>query len=497
MKTCAFLPVVIMSLIGAKAAFAAEYLSHPPAHPAPHVSGRAMREGPALFVDAANGDDANDGSEARPWQTVNHALKQLSAGDTLYMHGGTYYERVYCSVVGSGDKPVTIRSYPGESAVIDGGYREFFESPAEAWEPYSEGADGEFRSAGRYKNIRNVIGAFGDSMVGLQTYYHAIDLRSKDSVIKKGGKDGLPPWYCGPGIWLDRESGFIHARLAHTEGRTSGYRGKRLDYRGVTDPRKVPLVIAPFHSVPLTVDRAEHVRFQDLTVRGGGYDTVIIKYGVDVEFDNVTVHCGTYGLRARNTGPFRFHRSALYGNIPPWGTRGDNSLMTYPGRKNRRDFTRLTGHALLVTEGFAENSVYAYPHNRDWEISYSEFTDCHDGLYLGGLTGSFHHNFVANFQDDAIYISPMYWHPLQKTNFHIHDNVVTDCLIAFGMGGPHDPDGTLYIYRNVLEPVLHKVGSHGSPKKPNIVWEDPKDPENTTPPDGTDVGRAAAKESPK
>jgi hypothetical protein len=119
-------------------------------------------------------------------------------------------------------------------------------------------------------------------------------------------------------------------------------------------------------------------------IRGGGYDTVVLNRAENVEFDNCTILTGTYGIRARNTAQFRFYRSGLYGNCPPWGTRRENGLNTYNNLPNRRDIARLTGHALLVTEGFQEFSVFAFPHNQNWEISYGDFTDCHDGSISAG-----------------------------------------------------------------------------------------------------------------
>src|SRR5262245_53918019 len=99
---------------------AAEFLSHAPIRPLAEVSKRPKSDGPAKFVDAAKGDDANDGGEAKPWRTINHGLPRLEPGDTLYLRGGSYFENVYCAIAGTKEKPITIRSYPGELATIDG-----------------------------------------------------------------------------------------------------------------------------------------------------------------------------------------------------------------------------------------------------------------------------------------------------------------------------------------------------------------------------------------
>ena len=111
------------------------YRSHPPVRPLPRASGRPLAKGPALFVDTLKGNDANNGSTARPWKTVAAAVKRLKPGDTLYLRGGTFYEQVTLTASGAQGKPITLCSYPGELAILDGGFRQFADDPANAWEP--------------------------------------------------------------------------------------------------------------------------------------------------------------------------------------------------------------------------------------------------------------------------------------------------------------------------------------------------------------------------
>jgi hypothetical protein len=434
------------------------FLSHPPLRPLPPPSARALAKGPARFVDPARGNDGHDGSKGRPWRTVNHALKQLRPGDTLYLRGGVYYENVYCAVAGTKEAPITLRSYPGELAVLDGGLREFAEQPAKAWVPDPDGGKGEYRSARAYRNIRDVVGLFGDSLVGLQTYWHAMDLRADNEqwIADPDKKLMVKPVYCGPGLWYDRQTGHIHVRLAHTHLKLP----QVPDYRGETDPRKLPLVIAPFHSVPLFVDQASHVRFQDLVFRGGGHNTVVLQAGVHLEFDNVTIYAGTYGLRARGTGPLRLTDSAIRGMIPPWAFRDENSLHTYSPKEydpflppakptNRRNIARLPTHAVLVTEGSYEFEVFYYPHNHTWDVSRCEFTDGHDGVYLSGHDIRFHHNWVDRFQDDAIYLSSPA--PGFTDDLHVYQNLITRALMAFSCHSRGGPEGHIYVYRNIVD----------------------------------------------
>ncbi len=448
--------------------------------PAFQPSQRPLPAANVYYVDTAKGVDGAAGNDKSPWKTIAFAMSQLRAGDTLCLRGGIYREQVRVSLSGRPDAPITIRSYPGEAAVIDGGFAGFFDAPADAWKPAEGGAAEEFVSTRKYPNERDIVGALGDSLVGLQTYWDLSDLRSSSELWDEDKTHDVKPVYCGPGVFYDSDTGLIHVRLSHTH-LPAEYGG---NYSGQTDPRKLPLVLAPFRSVPLHVDQGQYLRFQDLQIRGGGYDTVILSHASDIEFDNVLVHCGTYGLRAANTQHLKFYRSALYGNAAPWCFRTENSLRA---RKNggRRDVARLTAHALLVIETGFEHDIYAYPPNDDWEISYSAFTDSHDGIYIGGIGIKFHHNIMEDMQDDGIYLSPIYAYT-QGSELQIYQNRFTRCLTTLAFGGPvQDVKDKIFFYRNVVDlrqPVRYNrpgptpakpgalycgniMGDHGSPPR--------------------------------
>ena len=73
----------------------------------------------AFFV-SIQGDDKSDGSEGAPWQTIQHAVDQLSPGQTAYVHEGIYSERIEINV--SGDEaagPVTLAAAPDEHLRLD------------------------------------------------------------------------------------------------------------------------------------------------------------------------------------------------------------------------------------------------------------------------------------------------------------------------------------------------------------------------------------------
>ena len=73
----------------------------------------------AYYV-ATNGNDANPGTEALPWKTIQKAANTLTAGKTVYVKSGTYNEQVTVKNSGSAGKYITFSAYPGNTVTIDG-----------------------------------------------------------------------------------------------------------------------------------------------------------------------------------------------------------------------------------------------------------------------------------------------------------------------------------------------------------------------------------------
>jgi hypothetical protein len=457
----------------------------PDSTPARYTPGPSKAPLPAganlLYVDPLKGDDKADGKTGHPWRSLKHAVGMLRPGDTLLLASGVYREPLYVAVEGTPEKPITIRAQPGAIAIIDTGLAEFVDSPATAWQPV-DAASGEYISTGTYPNLRDVVGRFVATGLGLQTYWHRMDLVATSEIWgqpKEKGKD-IDPVYVGPGIWYDQTTGKIHARFAptHVPGITN--------YAGSADPRQIPLIIAPFRASPLVIDGASNLTIQDIVIRGAGFEAVQIESATNLVIDGVTIYSGTYGLRVNNTQGFKFLRSAILGNAAPWCFRQDNSLRNRPGR-GLRDIARLGIHALWVPDSGREFSVFAIPVNADFQIAYSLFCDSHDGLYLGGVSTKFHNNILENCHDDGLYVSPMY--PLApKADIFIYENLFRGCLTPIAFGAEFPTSDTLYIYRNVFDqrmpvglsrpsvaggpagyqPGPNVMGDHGSPQWPQM-----------------------------
>lgn len=471
--------------------------SHRPMRPAPALSNRPLADGEKLFVDANRGDDAHGGSEQAPLKTLAVALRRLQPGQTLYLRGGTYYEKVSLSQSGTADAPITIRAYPGETAILDGGLREFVEHPETSWEPLSGGADGEFVSTKAYLDADSrqiphqflpgswepmwgvegerpiALGHFVDSMVPLHGYRIAIDLRSKNEFwIGTKGEMRETGLYCGPGVWFNRETGRIHIRLSHHRLEGLGDRA----YRGETDPRRLSLAITVgFGEDVFRVNGVQHVRIQDLVLRGATGSPMIHVYGSDgVEFDHVTVYGGFPGMLINAAKNIRVTNSAFRGLAAPWTSRAH---MKYRG----------TASYQIVLQN-------NQPVNENIEFASCEFTDDHDFAFLRYVKDlRFHHNFVDNFNDDGMECGPK----LRNHTLFISQNQIGACLIPISQHEndkdespvDHNSQAGVFFFRNVVDlragtyksppgkadasgAFLHEeghvVGDHGSPVYPVI-----------------------------
>ena len=51
------------------------------------------------YIAASGGSDSKDGlSQTNAWATFAHAMEKLSAGDTLYLMDGTYYQSLKITI---------------------------------------------------------------------------------------------------------------------------------------------------------------------------------------------------------------------------------------------------------------------------------------------------------------------------------------------------------------------------------------------------------------
>jgi hypothetical protein len=84
------------------------------------LCGAASLQGADFYV-SNGGDDANPGTVASPYQTLARGVRDLKAGDTLFLREGKYVGSSQLRNIPSGEswsKPVTIKAYEGERPII-------------------------------------------------------------------------------------------------------------------------------------------------------------------------------------------------------------------------------------------------------------------------------------------------------------------------------------------------------------------------------------------
>lgn len=94
-----------------------------PDGPVAHIEG-AAECGDAtsgVYYVAVDGDDANDGSEASPFGTLEHAIDLALPGDTILVRGGTYMldGPVVLDKSGLPGEPIELWAYDGEIPILD------------------------------------------------------------------------------------------------------------------------------------------------------------------------------------------------------------------------------------------------------------------------------------------------------------------------------------------------------------------------------------------
>ena len=70
-------------------------------------------------MDSSSGSDANPGTQAQPWKTIQKAAQIIVPGDTISVLAGTYPERVTISRSGTSGAPITFQA---EGAVVTQGF---------------------------------------------------------------------------------------------------------------------------------------------------------------------------------------------------------------------------------------------------------------------------------------------------------------------------------------------------------------------------------------
>jgi hypothetical protein len=445
-----------------------------------------------IFVSTTGNDIAGDGSEQRPFATVNRGARDLKPGDRLSLKTGTYYENVVLEGLGKLNAAhIVICPADGHRATIDGAIPGFIEDPEHAWAPVQPvvaqpgvapatpggpdvadllgkeymsnkicdpGTDRGAFAAGRpsytrlmtydkHEDFRAVNQRFGKLPDGAGPPGPRVKLRMNATKIQKAYP--RRPWvYMGPGLWQD-DQGRVHVRLSHT---TNGIPEVE-DYHGETDPRKLPLAIwgGGDDALPtVKISGCTGLEVRDLTIQHAAR-SVLVTGSTEVALSHLVVNSGNYGIRiGEGCQDIRITDSVVDGGLPRWSFRSDRKDDYFiddgspDGSPNRlgADTSRMLIASHIKTR-------------RLW-VEHCEFVNGHD-LQLGGTDVTFTRNWTRNLNDDAIYVGKV------SINMRIIGNVFEQCLMAISTESKSL--GEVFVHRNLIDLRLPTRGRRPHPDR--------------------------------
>lgn len=433
------------------------------------------------------------GTQADPFHSINHAIRQVDGGGVVYLRGGQYIEEVDLTGIGGSDDQhlIVVRPHELERVTVDATVQQF-RRPSDQVDWKQVGTTDEFVSAARFPASESTdirAGAFLTwrnpltlriRHTRLVTYDRHEDLLSLNQLWPNPevlaehpdmlGPDVSHEWlrevngedvsfcpkryrpyvYMGPGIWFDTDSSEagrrVHIRLAHTTNQVPGWP----DYDGATDPREVPLALSADQSHVLRLVSCSNFRFENLTLRFGGVDTIRLRDCTNIVFDGLTIWAGSRAIRfeSDNEHPDEFNvdiefaNCAIDGGLPTWFFRSDRKDAGYR-------FRPAAGQAVETNDlGYSTSAVLLSSRNartRNIDIHHCEISNGHDVSAAFGEDMRFHHNWVDNINDDGLIITGA----AGTQNARIYRNVITRTLTGLSFAGGQI--GQVYVFRNLFD----------------------------------------------
>ncbi len=250
------------------------------------------------FFVSTDGDDSNDGAINTPWKTIKHGLNQLSAGDTLNIRHGVYYENTFTvQLQGTSSDPIIVQAYQGENVNIDGGISSFLNAPNSKWMMVDNAIN-------LYKSTSAITGNFvnawfAEDSIQVIEYEDTVNLKSQNY----GPVNGFNPIYQGPGIYK-KDDGYLYIRLEQNPNDlydvdSNTIVGKPIDI----NPNNNNIHI--FSSkVLFYLDNAKHIIFKRLNFSYSKYLFDVRNNCSNISFESCKFAYGNTGIIIRDASYF-------------------------------------------------------------------------------------------------------------------------------------------------------------------------------------------------
>ena len=377
---------------------------------------------PRDYYLSPDGSDRDRGDFGQPWKTLEHALSQLSPGDTLYLRGGVYYEHdLIVRLRGTASQPITIQSFPGERAVIDGGIPDFQNAPNEKWEL----VDPDIHL---YRSKQPVF--YNDRLGGWMVDQDIQLLKYVDYNLFTSEDYDAPDAYAGPGI--HGRDGRIYIRLQQNPRDLEDRLGNPIP-PVPSDPDPNNLRINIFSSYAIFVfQRASYVRLRNLDI-GPAYRPIEIKSDSNhIEIDGCSIRYVNNAVLSREgTSDLEIHHCEVEIGFPPWtywkDVKGSYKPAYYSGWNS-----------------FAIAGVW-----KDSFIHHNVLTNGFDGIALGGesVDSRVTDNIIIRLRDDAIDLSA------PVANIEVARNIIRHSFEGISINNSKEdhPIGEVYIHHNIID----------------------------------------------
>ncbi|MDB4224578.1 hypothetical protein N9850_12470, partial [Granulosicoccus sp.] len=385
----------------------------------------------SLFVDRALGEDSQSGDIDSPFKTVSHGISSLTAGMTLYIREGNYFENnLNITASGSQTDFIRIRNYPGEKVVINGSLPDFYEIDIGNWQLY-EAATNTYRSADSSFGSDLYTGyaiADDENWVRLITYTvnssekssGLADLTSETETVSSLER------YVGPGIFND--SGRLYIRLDTLEEATVHNEGlSEIDVG--TDPNMIKLSIAS--TTPVLRIASSYIDIAGLTITGGGKGILLESTSSNVVISDTTFMGLSIAIIAEegvdNVVVDHCEIDARFPAYLAWTDMKGTDGQSKPG-----------AHWLNKAAGLTGRQIDALTFSNNY------FNETFDGLVISGADANIFGN-AGFFVDDFVQLGS------DSSNVKINSNLVLGAGPShYGRGNSPAP-GTIYIYQNVID----------------------------------------------
>jgi len=382
-----------------------------------------------------NGSDQNTGSLNSPWQTLEYALGKLSPGDILNLREGVYYEHgITSSINGTAAAPITIQSYPGERAVIDGGVPYFENVPNDEWELVNSNIH-LYRSRRAFDEGFDFVRAWlVDDDVQLVEYESAQNLESTNY----GPLNGLAPFYMGPGLQL-RSNGRIYIRLAYNPNDLSDAAGNPIaPIPGDINPNHNKLAVF-FSNTIFKLEGASYLHFKDLDFSHAEYIIDARSGSHHITLSGCRLNYGNQGLVIReNSHSWEIYNCEFNNGVPDY--------IYWTDVKNRD---------IDVTEAYPEfQSAAINGPIPDFYIHHNLFRNGFDGVTIdeGTTNARITENYFKQLRDDSINLSRGIGH------VEVAHNMFWRVMGGISNLSSDQAPGPVYIHHNVIDNSAYQRG---------------------------------------